>query len=163
MPDIVFQVGQEVVYPLQGVGRIQKMESRQFRGKTVSYFIIYLDGADMTIMAPVDKVEDLGIRPIVSKEESEIALKTISGDPNAVPADWKLRYQMNLDLLKKGSIHDIAAVVCQLYHRSKVKELPIMERKLFESAMKLLVDELAYSLRMEKGEIEKMIFLRLES
>jgi CarD family transcriptional regulator len=73
-----------------------------------------------------------------------------------------MRYQLNLDLLKKGSIRDIASIVRSLYHRSKVKELPILERKLYDSALKLLVDEASISLRKTKDEVENMIFSRLE-
>jgi len=69
---------------------------------------------------------------------------------------------MNLDLLKKGSIRDIASIVRSLYHRSKVKELPILERKLYDSALRLLVDEASISLKKTKEEIEQMIFSRLE-
>jgi CarD family transcriptional regulator len=70
---------------------------------------------------------------------------------------------MNLDLLKKGSVRDIASIVRSLYHRSKVKELPILERKLYDSALKLLVDEVSFSLRKQKDEVENLIFTRLES
>jgi CarD family transcriptional regulator len=70
---------------------------------------------------------------------------------------------MNLDLLKKGSVTDIASIVRSLYHRSKVKELPILERKLYDSALKLLEDEVSYSLRKSREEVENLIFTRLES
>jgi CarD family transcriptional regulator len=70
---------------------------------------------------------------------------------------------MNLDLLKKGSVTDIATVVRTLYHRSKVKELPILERKLFDSALKLLVDEVSFSLRKSKDDVEQLIFSKLEA
>jgi CarD family transcriptional regulator len=69
---------------------------------------------------------------------------------------------MNLDLLKKGSVRDIASIVRSLYHRSKVKELPIQERKLYDSALKLLEDEVSISLRKSREEVEGMIFSRLE-
>ena len=76
-------------------------------------------------------------------------------------ADWKLRYQMNLELLKKGSIQDIATVVRTLYRRSTVKELPILERKLYDSALKLLIDEASLSLAKSKEEMEKLIFSQM--
>jgi CarD family transcriptional regulator len=65
--------------------------------------------------------------------------------------------------LKKGSVTDIATVVRTLYHRSKVKELPILERKLFDSALKLLVDEVSFSLRKSKDDVEQLIFSKLEA
>lgn len=158
-----FKVDQEVVYPLQGVGKVLEIEERLFKDEMLLYYIIYLEVSDMTVMVPVDKAEELGIRAIVSKTESEKALKLISEDYEPVSTDWKLRYQMNLDLLKSGSVMDIATVVRTLYHRSKVKELPILERKLFDNALKLLVDEVSFSINKSKEDVEALVFSRLES
>ena len=152
-----------MVYPLQGVGQITSIEKKPFKGTDIMYYIIYLDISDMTVMVPVDKAEELGIRSIVSKKESQKALRHISLQHEPVTADWKLRYQMNLDLLKSGSVIDIATVVRTLYHRSKVKELPIQERKLFDNALKILVDEISFSLNKEKVDVEDLIFNSLES
>ncbi|MFQ3619527.1 MAG: CarD family transcriptional regulator [Spirochaetales bacterium] len=161
--NIPFKLHQQVVYPLQGVGKIISIEERPFKEQKVLYYVIYLEVSDMTVMVPVNKAESLGIRAIVSKEEAEKALNFISEEYEPVPTDWKLRYQMNLDLLKQGSVIDIAQVVRTLYHRSKIKELPILERKLFDSALKLLVDEISYSLGLRKEEIEHMVFSKLET
>jgi CarD family transcriptional regulator len=158
-----FQVEQRVVYPSQGVGIIKSIEEKPFKDNTIPYYVIYLEVSDMTIMVPVDKALGLGIRPIVAKEEALKALELISEDYEPMPSDWKLRYQTNMDLLKKGSVMDIATIVRSLYHRSKVKELPILERKLYDSALKLLEDEVSCSLRKPKEEVENMIFARLEA
>ncbi|GHV71617.1 transcriptional regulator [Spirochaetia bacterium] len=158
-----FKVDQKVVYPSQGVGVITSVVEKKFKDEKVPYYVIYLDVTDMTIMVPVEKAEELGIRPIVPKDEAQRALELIGEEFDPIPSDWKLRYQMNLDLLKKGSITDIASIVRSLYHRSKVKELPILERKLYDSALKLLEDEVSYSLHKPRDEVENLIFTRLES
>ena len=69
---------------------------------------------------------------------------------------------MNLDLLKKGTIADIAAIVRCLYNRSKVKELPILERKLYDQAKKLLEDEISIAMGIDVKEIESQIHTKLE-
>ena len=158
-----FNVDQKVVYPSQGVGVIKSIEQKKFNSAKVPYYVIYIEATDMTIMAPVEKAAELGIRSTVSKDEAMKALDLIGQEFEPMPSDWKMRYQMNLDLLKKGSIKDIAKIVRSLYHRSKVKELPILEKKLYDSAQKLLEDELSISLRKTKDEVENMIHERLES
>jgi len=75
-------------------------------------------------MVPVDKADELGIRAIVGKKESQKALRLIAEEFEPIPADWKLRYQMNLDLLKKGSILDIANVVRALYIAAGSRSCP---------------------------------------
>ncbi|MCK5155022.1 MAG: CarD family transcriptional regulator [Spirochaetales bacterium] len=158
-----FSIGEHIVYPLQGVGIIKDIEDRDFKGKAISYYIIYLDITDMTVMIPVDKAEELGIRGIVTPEEAQEALESLSSIYEPVTIDWKLRYQMNLDLLKLGTVVSIASVVQALYHRSKIKELPVQERKLFDNALKILIDEMSFSFIKDKKEIEEMIFTRLEA
>jgi len=157
-----FQVDQKIVYPSQGVGVIKSIVQKKFKDAKIPYYVIYLEVTDMTIMVPVNKAVELGIRHTVSRDEAMKALDLISEDYDPIPSDWKMRYQMNLDLLKKGSIRDIACIVRSLYHRSKVKELPILERKLYDSALKLLEDEISISLRKTKEEVENMIIKHLE-
>jgi len=157
-----YKQGQEIVYPLQGVGQVKSIEERTFRDGKLLYYIIYLEVSDMTIMVPVDKADELGIRSIVDKRQANKALKLISEEYEPVPTDWKARYQNNLDLLKKGSVLDIATVVRALYHRSRIKELPILERKLYDSALKLLVDEISFSLQKGKDEVEELVISKME-
>lgn len=157
-----FKVDQKVVYPSQGVGIVKEIFEKTFKDEKILYYKIYIEASDMMVMIPVSKAQDLGIRQIVSKEEAEEALKLLSDEFEPITSDWKLRYQMNLDLLKKGTVKDIATIVRCLYNRSKVKELPIMERKLYESAKKLLEDEISFALGKTAKEIETEIHTKLE-
>lgn len=159
---IEFDVNQRIVYPSQGVGQITEIFEKDVKGEKVPYYKIYLDVSEMIVMVPVKNAKMLGIRPIVSAEDALKALDSLSDEIEPVTSDWKLRYQMNLDLLKKGSVYDIASIVRCLYHRSKVKELPILERKLYDSAKKLLEDEIAFATGKPLSEVESMLHAKLE-
>ena len=157
-----FKVDQKIVYPSQGVGKIVEIKERKFKNEMVLYYVIYLEVSDMTVLVPVNRSEELGIRAIVSPEEAQKALDMIGEEFEPVTTDWKLRYQMNLELLKKGSVQDIASIVRCLYHRSKIKELPVLERKLYDSAKKLLEDEISFALSKSAKEVEALIHAKLE-
>lgn len=159
---VEFSVNQKIVYPSQGVGEIREITEKTFKDKKILYYVIYLAVSDMVVMVPVDKAVEIGIRSIVKEEEALRAIALIGEKFEPITSDWKLRYQMNLDLLKKGRVEDIATIVRSLYHRSKVKELPIQERKLYDSARKLLEDEISYSLGKPVSEVEAMILEMLE-
>ena len=158
----MYEINQKIVYPSQGVGKIVDITEKKFKDNLLKYYVIYLEVSDMTIMVPVERVDELGIRAIVSEEEALKALELISEEFEPIPSDWKLRYQMNLDLLKRGTVKDIAAIVRCLYNRSKVKELPILERKLYDSAKRLLEDEISFALGKSPKEIEAAIHTKLE-
>ena len=161
-PKTEFSVNQKIVYPSQGVGKITEIFKKEFNGEQVYYYKIYLEVSDMYVMVPVDKAANLGIRATVSAKEAQRALDMISEEFEPPTSDWKLRYQMNLDLLKKGTIEDIASIVRCLYHRSKVKELPILERKLYDNAKKLLEDEIAEAMGKSSKDVEAMLHAKLE-
>ncbi len=157
-----FKVKQQIVYPSQGVGIITEIFEKEFNETKTLYYKIYLEVSDMVVMVPVDHAKDLGIRPIVDAKEAKKALNLLSEEFEPITSDWKLRYQMNLELLKKGTIADIAKIVRCLYNRRKVKELPIQERKLYDSARRLLIDEISIALEKDDKEIESMIHVKLD-
>ena len=162
MTECSFTVKERVVYPGQGVGEIVEISERKFKDEMLTYYVIYFDESDMTVLVPALKAAELGIRTIVSADEAQAALAFLSEKFDPIPSDWKMRYQMNLDLFKTGSILDNASIVRSLYHRSKIKELPIQERKLYDSAYRIFYDELSYALQKPKQEIEAMIHSYLE-
>lgn len=159
---ISFTVKERVVYPGQGVGEIIEISEKKFKEELLTYYVIYFEESDMTVLVPAGKVGELGIRTIVSAEEAQKALSFLSEKFEPIPSDWKMRYQMNLDLFKTGSVFDNASIVRSLYHRSKIKELPIQERKLYDSAYRIFYDELSCALQKTRAEVESMIHSYLE-
>ena len=63
---------------------------------------------------------------------------------------------------REQEVASIAIVVNSLYRRSKVKELPVQERKLYDNALSILVDETSSVLGIGTEEIKKKIFAKLE-
>ena len=161
-PKTEFSIKQIVVYPSQGVGEVIDIFKKDFKGKEVYYYKIHIPVSDMNIMVPVENAQCRGIRSVVEKEQAEKAIELLGEEFDPPTSDWKLRYQQNIDLLHSGSVEDIAAIVRCLYHRSKIKELPAMERKLYESAKKLLEDELSYALGKSGKEVETLLHAKLE-
>ena len=157
-----YALNQKIVYPSQGVGKIVDIKEKAFKEQMLLYYVIYLEASDMTVMIPVERCDELGIRSIVDAKKAQETLDSLGDDFEPITNDWKLRYQMNLDLLKKGSVDDIATIVRCLYHRSKIKELPILERKLYDSAKKLLEDEISFALEKTTKEVESLIHTKLE-
>ena len=159
----MYEIGQNIVYPTQGVGLVMEIQEKSFNNKTVKYYKIYIRSTDIVVLVPVDTVASFGIRPIVSAEDARAAVDQIAKTVEPVQNDWKVRYQENLALLKSGSIFDIVKIVCFLYNRSKIKDLPTQERKFFDSAKRLLQEEVAVALNISEDEAVEMIHTELEA
>jgi CarD family transcriptional regulator, regulator of rRNA transcription len=65
----MFQLGQKVVYPTHGVGRIEAIEQKEVSGSLQSYYILRILGNDMTIMVPTGNAERVGLRRLIGPKE----------------------------------------------------------------------------------------------
>ncbi len=159
----MYSLGDKVVYPVHGVGVINSIEDKTVLGEKRSYYVIKLSISDMTVMIPTNKSEDLGLRLVVSDRVATKALKIIGSETTEMEEDWKSRYQQNFEKIKSGSILNVAEVVRNLFHRNKVKELSIMEKKLYENAYRLLVDEISYVKGLEREQVQNLVAQGLEN
>ncbi len=152
-----FEKENYVVYPMHGVGIISDITTKTVLQKRKKYFIVELLNTKMTVMVPVDKAEEVGLRPIIGKKEVPKILNLLKEDYEEQEEDWKIRYQNNLAKVKSGSITEVAEVCRNLYKRAKDKELSIMERKLYESAYSLIINEIALARNMNTEEAGNMV------
>ena len=157
-----FSINEVVVYSGQGVGVVQEIVQKTIANETLDYYVIYLSDSDMTVLVPISRSKELGVRSIITKKEAKEAIEFLKEVNEPIIMDWKARYQKNMQLFKSGDIKNTAIVVKSLYRRSKVKELPIQERKLYESAYNVFLDEIVAVLKLEKREIEEMIHSAIE-
>ena len=154
----IFNIGDSVVYPLQGVGCILAREKRNSR----EYYRVQIASSEMDVLLPVEKASEIGLRHLASITEAKKALSSLSTKREMGKVDWKQRLLANQELMKEGTLSSVAQVVNSLYRRSKVKELPVQERKLYDSALSILVDESSSVLGIGTEEMKKKIFARLE-
>lgn len=154
-----FVIGESVFYPSVGVCRIEKIEIRNDN----KYLKLYDESSDSTILIPVVKAKDLGLRHLAKKEELLDAFKVLGDYSTPIEPDWKKRLLENQTLIKQGSIDSITKVVSTLYRRSKVRSLPSVEKRLYDNAINMLVDESSYVLNKDVEEIRKIIFSYLEN
>ena len=148
----MYKVGDEIVYPMHGVGKIEAIEKKTVLGKKAEYYLITINNSGMKVMIPVKNADSIGIRNIIPKKNIKKVINILSQKDVDIEQDWKLRYQNNIEKVKSGSIFEVSEVARDLYKRSCEKELSIMERKLYENAYQLLSHELAL---VKKIDIEE--------
>ena len=154
----IFNIGDNVVYPLQGVGCILAREKRNSR----EYYRVQIASSEMDVLLPVEKASEIGLRHLASITEAKKALSSLSTKREMGKVDWKQRLLMNQELMKEGSIGNIATIVNILYHRQKVRDLPIQERRIFDTALTHLTDEMCSVLKIDSDKARRTIFTRLE-
>ncbi|HPA73786.1 MAG: transcriptional regulator [Spirochaetes bacterium] len=152
-----FKLGDKVVYPMHGVGLIDAIEKKIVLGKKNEFYIINIINSGMKVMIPVDNAEKIGLRGVIGKKEVTKVMALLRKTGVETEDDWKLRYQNNIDKVKSGSIYEVAEVARDLYRRGREKELSIMERKLYESAYQLVINEIALAKSIEVEEAGNLV------
>ncbi|HEO64976.1 MAG TPA: CarD family transcriptional regulator [Spirochaetes bacterium] len=158
----MYEIGEKVVYPMHGVGKIQNIEEKDILGTIRKYYIMELLHTNMTVMIPVKMSNQIGLRGVIGDEEIAEALSILKSQATELENDWKIRYSINHGKIKSGSFYELAEVVRNLFIRNQIKELSNSEKRLFENALKLLVDEISFSSDIEGIEAEHMITETLE-
>ena len=139
----MFKIGDSIVYPMHGVGKIDGIEKKTVLGKRAEYYLISIVNNSMKVMIPVKNAGNIGLRGIIAKKDVQKVVDILTKENVPQEEDWKIRYQNNIEKVKTGSIYEVSEVARDLYRRGCERELSIMERKLYENAYQLITNELA--------------------
>ena len=141
--DYLFQIGDNIVYPMHGAGIIKAIEDKEVLGKIQQYYVINMSSSAMEIMIPTDKVMKLNIRPITDLVALTNLIQIFQFGESDNTLVWKQRYKVNTEKIKSGKLQDSAEVVRDLLRIKQEKALNESERKMLGQAQGFLLSELA--------------------
>lgn len=159
----MFQIGDKVVYPMHGAGIIEGVEEKEILGETRKYYVLRLPLKNMKVLLPVDNIEQLGLRMIISADQVKGVFGVLQEDISAMPQNWNRRYRSNMEKVKSGDIYEVADVVRNLMLMDREKGLSTGERKMLTNSKQILVSELCLAQDTTEKEILKRIDDALQS
>ena len=154
-PLIDYQIGDSVVYPHHGAGKVLKKEQKEILGEQREYLTIKILHNDMTVMVPCENAGKAGLRRVICDEDVQKVLAVLRDDVSEMPKNWNRRFKHNRDKIKTGDVFELAEVVRNLAIREADKGLSTGEKQMYTRAKKILASELMYALEMEEGEAEE--------
>jgi CarD family transcriptional regulator len=152
--NILFEIGDNVVYPHHGAGQVVKKEDKKVMGEVREYLTIKILHNDMTVMVPCENAGKAGLRRVIDEETVKKVLSVLSDDVSEMPKNWNRRFKHNRDKIKTGDIYELAEVVRNLAIREQDKGLSTGEKQMFTRAKKILASELMYALEMGEDQAE---------
>ena len=157
-----YKVGDKVVYPHHGAGKILKKEKKEVLGQLREYLTIKILHNDMTVMVPTDSAGRAGLRRVIDCNDVERVLSVLRDDMSQMPKNWNRRFKHNRDKMKTGDIFELSEVVRNLAIRDFQKGLSTGEKQMFTRAKKILSSELMYALDKDETEAEQYLDELLE-
>ncbi len=155
----MFEIGDKIVYPMQGAGIIKNIEEKEFCGKRRKYYVINMVTGNMKIMIPTERILDSNIRLISDASTLDNVLFSFKSEDSTsqktIPS--KQRYQINMQKLKSGSLKENIEVVYNLTKIDKEKTLNSSEKQMLMNARKFLVDEIALIKKISENEADDLL------
>jgi CarD family transcriptional regulator len=154
LPSEIYEVGDNVVYPHHGAGKVAGKAVKEVLGEKREYLTIKILHNDMTVMVPCENATRAGLRRVIGEDDVKKVLSVLRDDVSQMPKNWNRRFKHNREKIKTGDVFELAEVVRNLAIRESEKGLSTGEKQMYTRAKKILASELMYALDMEEDEAE---------
>ena len=159
----MFSLQQKVVYPGHGVAQISRIFEKRFGTDKAVFCELKFLKKDMTVMVPMDRAHEVGIRPLSSTDTILLMLETFSVPARKIDqqeltaSNWNRRNKEYQNKLRTGSLKDISEIYRDLKNISRYKELSFGEKNLLIKTEALLVEEISAAEQLQENEaIERL-------
>ncbi len=156
-PESPFDVGDKVVHPHHGAAVITKEERHTFDGEKTRYFVLDVATDQLTVRLPVDKVEEIGVRPVISKNASRKVFQTFKDEPQEAGSNWSRWYKVLTEKITSGDIYQVAEVVRDLSYAQQTKGISPALKRMLSKARLTLTSELRFALDISEEEATKRL------
>ena len=154
---LIFDVGDYVVYPKHGVGRVIELQQSEIAGMALELYVLRFEKERMTLRVPTNKAESVGMRKLSSNKQMDEALETLKGKPRVKRTMWSRRAQEYEAKINSGDLVSIAEVVRDLFRAEDQPEQSYSERQIFEAATSRLARELAAMEQVDEPTAQEKI------
>jgi CarD family transcriptional regulator len=157
-PQPEFEVGDAVVSHAHGLGHIVAVERREVGGCVRDVYVIKIVVQDTAIrlVVPVEAARTVGLRRPIDRKAADSVLNVFKDQRSAVegiPCVRQLRHYQSL--LTSGSAEDVARVFRDLLRLRSRRELSFGQRRLLDTARRMLVGEVALAFGDTEAGVER--------
>lgn len=155
----MYTTGDTVVHNRYGPGTVIGVRTLERKGEKRRYFCLEMAGDAGTLMIPEDQLETDEMRPILS--DTSLIKEVLFRQPEELTDHHRSRQTKIETALNTRDPRQIAQVLRDLCWRQHIAKLTSTDKRLKNSAMKSLLEELvlnpAYTLLKAEQQIEALI------
>ena len=156
----MFKTDDLVVYPAQGVGKIERIDQQSIGGIMCDFYIVRIHANNITLMVPVSNALNVGLRTLTPQSKARRILEGLHATTDKTVytgQNWNRRFREYSERLKSTDLAVVSEVLRELLLIGRSKELSFGERRLQEHAMDLVAGELAEVLELPEDSLREKI------
>ena len=118
--ETMFQVGEAVIHPGHGPGKVVNVENLSLSDKDKRYYRIELltKEAETTVWVPVQDAEEQGVRRPVSRSRLSEVWHVLRDKPGDLPSDHKKRYECMREKIENGTGTHLGVMIIDSHGRA---------------------------------------------
>ncbi len=140
---MILTPGLTVVHPHHGPATVVARTSRRVAGRDIEYVELLILERRLTVLIPVSKVEEIGIREVASRRHLDSLVDVLCEPTLDEERTWSRRFKANSERIATGDPLVIACVVRDLARREESGVLSPAERLQLKEAASPLIAEIA--------------------
>lgn len=152
-----FTAGQTIAHPVHGPMTIRERKSRTVRGAVVEYLEIEGLSGGLHISVPVEKADDVGLRPLLNAEQIEELLVLLRLPAEPVEKQWSRRLKAYHERLSLGTPEAKAGVLRDIVRSSGAEPHAGAERDILREVRASLGAELALALDIDEDTARALL------
>jgi len=137
----IYNVGDYVVYPKHGIGKIIAVEKAKIGNIEITFYKVFIEKEKLTLSIPLNQQSHL--RHVSSINQINKSINILKGKPKIKRTMWSRRAQEYDQKINSGKLYDLAEVVRDLNKKTDIiADQSYSERQLFEKAYDRLKSEI---------------------
>lgn len=153
----MYKTGDHVFYPKGGVFVIETQSDKTIAGRKIRFFDLKSCDGKTKISIPIENVERVGVRPLVSTSQLEECRNSWAPDLKISKLHHKNRKSRFEGMRQSGNFVDMGKVVVTIHHLIKKTKATFEEKRMYDQIRKRLVDEIEIVNNWSTGEADDLL------
>jgi len=161
----LFNIGDKVVYPSQGIGTIDVIEEKELKGEKIKCYIIHLINNTMKLTLPISAANTSNIRLVSDIKTLENSLKHVDRFMAEAEKFSKVNYKERRSIskikMKSGTFDEFIEVIFDLTQLKRWHSLNSSEKQMLNYIKKIVVEEIAQAKCLTSDEASELLDLSM--
>ncbi len=137
----LYNIGNYVVYPKHGIGKIIAVEKAKIGSIEITFYKVFIEKDKLSLSIPLNQQSHL--RHVSSINQINKSISILKGKPKIKRTMWSRRAQEYDQKINSGKLYELAEVVRDLNKKTDIiVDQSYSERQLFEKAYDRLKSEI---------------------
>ncbi|MDR1410023.1 MAG: CarD family transcriptional regulator [Oscillospiraceae bacterium] len=165
----MFQIGDTILYGVYGVCAIVDIVKKNFNGEATDYYVLKpVEEKNSTAFVPVNGLTAEKFRCLLSADEIYSLIEAMPDEEMLYIENELVRREKFKEIIAEGDRTELIRLIKTLYlqgraKRGEGKKLNVMDERLMKDAEKILYDEFAHVLNIEREQVLPFITEQIEA